>query len=127
MLILFLCSACDRGLDAGPSGPMGIAGRLTFAGEWPADVGQVAVAVYREVLQELADFFALIGADTEVALRAEAYDYFVPIETEGKYQWVVVAWRLQDSFWDFRLLLGCYHAPGDTLPTAVAVRRGEVA
>ena len=126
-LVLYCCSACDHGLDAGPSGAMGIAGRLTFAGQWPANVGQVAVAVYRETPQQLTDFLALVGTDTEVELGAEVYDYFVPIEVEGEYQWVVVAWRLQDNFWDFRSLLGCYHAPGDTRPTTVVVRRGEVA
>lgn len=117
---------CDHGLEAVPPGPTGISGRITFVGEWPEEVGQVAVAVYQQVPQRLEDFFALAGFDAEVELGAQTYDYFVPIETDGVYQWVVVAWRRKDSFWDFTSLLGCYSLPGDLLPRPVAVRRGEI-
>ncbi|MEW6750726.1 MAG: hypothetical protein AB1505_07080 [Candidatus Latescibacterota bacterium] len=118
--------ACDHGLEEVPSGRTGIAGRVVFAGEWPAGVGQVAVAVYREVPQALADFFALAGADDKVALGAAEYAYFVPLPGDAVYAWVVVAWRAEGAFWDFRSLLGCYHVSGDSLPTPVPVRRGAV-
>ncbi|MBT4496956.1 MAG: hypothetical protein HOC74_04505 [Gemmatimonadetes bacterium] len=121
-----LVVGCDHGLEATPPGPTGISGRVTFIGIWPDEVEQVAVAVYREVPQQLEDFFALTGADTEVELGAENYDYFVPIEADGVYQWVVVAWRRKDSFWDFSSLLGCHYLPGEELPGQVAVRRGQV-
>ena len=55
-----------------------------------------------------------------------AYSYFVPIQSDGVYAWVIVVWRAPGSFWDFRSLLGCYHAVGDTVPTPVPVRRGAV-
>lgn len=116
---------CDHGLDATPPAT-GIAGRLTFVGAWPDEVGEVAVAVYQEVPRELSDFFNLIGADTEVRLGEQSYDFFVSLEADGVYRWVVVAWRKKDSFWDFSSLLGCYYVAGDTLPTPVAVRRGEI-
>lgn len=117
---------CDHGLEATPPGPTGISGRVTFVGIWTDEVEQVAVAVYREVPQKPADFFALIGADTEVELGGRSYDYFVPIEGDGVYQWIVVAWRRKDSFWDFSSLLGCHYLPGESLPGQVAVRRGQV-
>ena len=117
---------CDHGLDAAPSGPTGIAGRLTFVGAWPDEVEEVAVAVYQEVPQTLPDFFDLTGADTEVRLGEQSYDFFVSVEADGVYRWVVVAWREKESFWDFSSLLGCYYVAGDTLPTPVVVRRGEV-
>jgi len=117
---------CDHGLEPVPPGPTGIAGRVTFVGAWPEEVGEVAVAVYQEVPQSLEDFFKLTGADTEVLLGTEAYDYFVPVETDGIYRWVIVVWRREESFWDFSSLLGCYYAPGDSLPASVAVRRGEI-
>ena len=119
-------SACDHGLEAEPEGLTGIAGRVTFVGSWPEEVGQVAVAVYEDLPRTLTDLFNLRGTDTEVELNSRTYDYFVPIERDGLYQWVVVAWRKEDSFWDFTALLGCYHASGDTLPGPVSVRRGEI-
>ena len=117
---------CDHGLEATPPGPTGIAGRVTFIGAWPSEVGQVAVAVYRDFPAQIEDFFALIGTDTEVELGAAAYDYFVPVDADGIYRWVVVAWRREDGFWDFSSLLGCYYLPGDELPRSVAVGRGQV-
>ena len=124
---LVLCWGCDRGLDAEVTGQAGIAGRLHFVGEWPANVGQVAVAVYREPPASLTDFFRINGWDTEVALGAESYDYFVPLDGEGVYQWIVVAWRAEGQFWDFTALLGCYHLPDADLPAPVEVGPGEIA
>ena len=109
------------------TGQAGIAGRLHFVGEWPANVGQVAVAVYREPPASLVDFFRINGWDTEVALGAESYDYFVPLDGEGVYQWIIVAWREEDQFWDFTSLLGCYHLPEADRPSSVEVGPGEVA
>jgi hypothetical protein len=122
-----LCWGCDRGLDVEATGQPGISGRLHFVGEWPANVGQVAVAVYREPPASLADFFQINGWDTEVALGAESYDYFVPLDGEGVYQWIIVAWREEDQFWDFTSLLGCYHLPEADRPSSVEVGPGEVA
>ena len=124
---LALCWGCDRGLDAEATGQPGISGRLHFVGEWPANVGQVAVAVYREPPASLADFFQINGWDTEVALGAESYDYFVPLDGEGVYQWIIVAWREEDQFWDFTSLLGCYHLPEADRPSPVEVGPREVA
>ena len=124
---LVLGWGCDRGLDAEATGQTGIAGRLHFVGEWPANVGQVAVAVYREPPASLADFFRINGWDTEVALGAESYDYFVPLDGEGVYQWIVVAWRAEGQFWDFTALLGCYQLPAADRPAPVEVGPGEVA
>ena len=118
---LALCWGCDRGLEVEAGKQLGIAGRLHFAGEWPANVGQVAVAVYREPPALLADFFRINGWDIEVALGVESYDYFVPLDGEGVYQWIVVAWRQKDQFWDFTSLLGCYHQPGADRPSPVEV------
>ena len=123
---LVWCWGCDRGLDAEATGQAGIAGRLHFVGEWPANVGQVAVAVYREPPVSLADFFRINGWDTEVALGSESYDYFVPLDGEGVYQWIVVAWRAEGQFWDFTALLGCYHLPEADRPSPVEVGPGEV-
>ncbi|MXW81152.1 MAG: hypothetical protein F4Z57_19635 [Gemmatimonadetes bacterium] len=120
------CWGCDRGLDAEATRQTGIAGRLHFVGEWPANVGQVAVAVYREPPASLADFFRINGWDTEVALGVESYDYFVPLDGEGVYQWIVVAWRQEDQFWDLTSLLGCYYLPDADFPSPVEVGPGEV-
>lgn len=117
--------ACDRGLEAEP--PLtGISGTVTFRGEWTEDIGEVAVAVYRDLPEEAVDLFGLSGADQGVPLGSRRYDYFVPIEREGVYRWVVVAWRRPDAFWNFTSLLGCYHAEGDSLPGAVEVSPGRV-
>lgn len=120
------CWGCDRGLDAEATGQTAIAGRLDFVGEWPANVGQVAVAVYREPPASLADFFRINGWDTGVVLGAESYDYFVPLDGEGVYQWIIVAWRAEDQFWDLTSLLGCYHLPAADRPAPVEVGPGEV-
>jgi len=123
-------AGCDHGLEAtleaAASGPTGISGRVTFKGVWLEEVEEVAVAVYRDAPRQYEDFFALAGADIEVEPGAQAYDYFVPVDADGLYRWVVVAWRRKDSFWNFTSLWGCYHLPGDDLPRAVAVRRGQV-
>jgi len=50
----------------------------------------------------------------------------VPLDGEGTYQWVIVAWRQEDSFWDFTSLLGCYHLPGADRPTSVVIGKGEI-
>lgn len=121
-----LCCACDHGLGPGPEGVTGIAGHLQFTGEWPADAEEVAVAVYEHIPRSVEELFELSGWDTGVEVGAQDYEYFVPIEREGTYRWIIVAWRRQGSFWDFRSLLGCYHAEGDTLPTPVPVLLGQV-
>ena len=118
-------AACDRGLEAEP--PLtGISGTVTFLGEWTEDIGQVAVAVYRDLPEEATDLFGLSGADQDAPLGSRSYDYFVPLEREGVYRWIIVAWRPPDAFWDFTSLLGCYHVEGDSLPGAVEVSPGRV-
>ena len=118
-------SACDRGLEA--ELPLtGISGTVTFRGEWTEDIGEVAIAVYRDLPGEPADLFGLSGTDQDVPLGSRSYDYFVPLEKEGVYSWIIVAWRRPDAFWDFTSLLGCYHAEGDSLPGAVEVSPGRV-
>ena len=118
-------SACDRGLEAQP--PLtGISGTVTFRGEWTEDIGEVAVAVYRDLPEETADLFGLSGTDQDVPLGSRSYDYFVPLEREGVYSWIIVAWRKPEAFWDFTSLLGCYHAEGDSIPGAVEVSPGRV-
>ena len=124
---LALCWGCDRGLDAEATGQAGIAGRLHFVGEWPANVGQVAVAVYREPPASVADFIRINGWDIEVALGVESYDYFVPLDGEGVYQWIIVAWRargpvlgLLPRFW------AAITYPTPTFPSPVEVGPGEV-
>ena len=127
LLLWGLAAACDHGLQAEPEGgPTGIAGRLTFGGPWPPEVGEVAVAVYEDLPDSVADLFALSGFDAQVALGTPEYEYFVPLSRDGVYRWIVVAWRRPDSFWDFNSLLGCYYVEGDTLPTPVPVTMGEV-
>ena len=123
---LALCWGCDRGLDAEATGQPGIAGRLSFVGEWPAKVGQVAVAVYREPPASVADFFNINGWDTNVELGVESYNYFVPLDGEGVYQWIIVAWREEGQFWDFTSLLGCYRLPGADRPAPVEVNPGQI-
>jgi hypothetical protein len=120
------CWACDHGLDAGPPGQSGIAGRLVFKGEWPPEAEEVAVAVYEHTPRQVADLYELSGWDTGVQVGAQSHEYFVPIERDGTYRWVIVAWRPRGSFWDFRSLLGCYRAAGDSLPTPVTVVLGQV-
>jgi len=126
IVVVALCSGCDHGLEAVASGQTGIAGQVRFVGEWPEGVGQVAVAVYRQPPVSLADFFNINGWDTEVALGGGAYDYFVPLDGEGLYQWIIVAWRREDSFWNFTSLWGCYHLPGAERPSPVMVGAGEI-
>jgi len=127
LAVALWCYGCDHGLDAGPPGQSGIAGRLVFKGEWPPEAEEVAVAVYENTPLQVADLYELSGWDTGVGIGVPFHDYFVPIEGDGTYRWVMVAWRPMGSFWDFRSLLGCYHAPGDTLPTPVTVLQGQVA
>ena len=118
-------TACDRGLEAEP--PLtGIAGTVTFLGEWPQEIGEVAVAVYRDLPEEVEDLFGLSGTDQGVPLGSRSYDYFVPLAREGTYRWIIVAWRRPEAFWDFTSLLGCYHVEGDSLPGAVEVTPGQV-
>ena len=116
---------CDRGLEAEP--PLtGISGTVTFVGEWTEEIGEVAVAVYRDLPEEPADLFGLSGADQGVVLGSRSYDYFVPLAREGVYRWIIVAWRRPEAFWDFTSLLGCYHVQGDSLPGVVEVAPGRV-
>ena len=125
MAALLLAPGCDRGLEAEP--PLtGISGTVTFVGEWTEEIGQVAVAVYRDLPEEVEDLFGLSGTDLDAPLGSRSYDYFVPLQREGTYRWIVVAWRRPEAFWDFTSLLGCYHVEGDSLPGAVEVTPGQV-
>lgn len=117
--------ACGGGLGPGPPDGTGIKGTLVFNGEWPPETDDVAVAVYRRRPQVLADFFNIAGWDTTVTIGAVRFDYFVPLEEPGVYEWIVVAWRPRGGFWNFDSLLGCYHVGNDTLPTPVQVHLGE--
>ena len=122
---LLATTGCDRGLEAEP--PLtGIAGTVTFLGDWPEEIGEVAVAVYRDLPEEVEDLFGLSGTDQDVPLGSGSYDYFVPLAREGTYRWIIVAWRRPDAFWDFTSLLGCYQVEGDLLPGVVEVTPGQV-
>ncbi len=118
--------SCDHGLEAEPEGRTGLAGTLSFEGTWPAGVGHVAVAVYRDFPLAAADLISVAGWDLDVEIGAQSYEFEIELDREGTYRWIVVAWRPPDEFWDFSSLLGCYAAPGDSLPGAVTVIRGEV-
>jgi len=122
-----LITGCDHGLDAASQEGTGLSGRITFVGEWPPEVAEVAVAVYENHPQSLADFVGLSGWDTSTEIGSPTHDFFVPLENEGVYRWVIVAWHSPDGFWDFTSLLGCYHAGGDSLPSPVPVVLGQVA
>jgi len=125
-LLLLSVAGCDHGLAPGPTGITGMAGRLEFVGPWPPQIGEVAVAVYQHHPRELSDFLRLSGYDTGITVGAVTQEYQVELQVEGTYDWVIVAWRPLDSFWDFTSLLGCYHASGDILPTAVPVTLGQI-
>ena len=127
LLTLILQTGCNHGLGPGPPDGTGIKGALIFKGAWPAETADVAVAVYRRRPQNLADFFNITGWDTTVTLGVSRYEYSVPLEEPGFYEWIVVAWRPEDGFWNFNSLLGCYHVGNDTLPTPVEVYPGETA
>ena len=118
--------SCNTGLGPGIPDGTGIKGALIFTGTWPENTADVAVAVYRTRPQTLADFFNIAGWDTTVAIGATRYEYFVPLEMPGIYEWIVVAWRPEGGFWDFNSLLGCYHA-GGALPLPIEVVAGESA
>ena len=126
-LFFFCLLSCDRGLDSGPVDQPGIKGTLIFNDPWPANTADVAVAVYRTLPKNLADFFNIAGWDTTVAIGATRYEYDVPLESAGTYAWVVVAWRPENGFWNFTSLLGCYHIKNSKLPTPVEVVAGETA
>jgi hypothetical protein len=117
----------DHGLGVGPPDGTGIKGTLVFQDAWPAETADVAVAVYRTRPQNLIDFFNIAGWDTTVSLGVNRFEYFVPLEEPGTYEWIVVAWRPEGGFWNFNSLLGCYHLNNDTLPTPVEVQPGETA
>ena len=123
LLAAAVCS-CDHGLDPGPAGPTGIAGQVVFEGEWPAEVAQVAVAVYADQPQTVSDFGNLAGWDTGVPLGVRSYDYSVELQREGDYGWIVVVWRPPDQLWNFTSLLDC-HQSHDAV-RAVSVVRGEI-
>jgi len=128
MLLSLACLAgcgLGHGLDVGPPDGTGIKGTLIFHGIWPTETADVAVAVYRKRPKKLADFFAIAGWDTTVTIGASRFEYAVSLEEPGTYEWIVVAWRPQNGFWDLYSLLGCYHVAADTLPTPVEVRLGE--
>ena len=125
-LVLCLCG-CNHGLGVGPPDGMGIKGTLIFQGAWPPETADLAVAVYRRRPQSLADFFNIAGWDTTVSIGVARYEYFVPLEEPGTYEWIVVAWLPAGGFWNFTSLLGCYHVGSDSLPTPVEVPLGETA
>lgn len=104
-----------------------MAGRITFVGEWPPEVAEVAVAVYENHPQTLGDFVRVSGWDTGIEIGSATHDFHVPLEDEGVYRWVIVAWHSPEGFWDFTSLLGCYHTGSDSLPSPVPVVLGEVA
>lgn len=125
VLLLFWSCDINHGLDVGPPDGTGIKGTLFFNGVWPPETADVAVAVYQKRPQTLADFFNIAGWDTTVTIGVSRYEYFVPLEKPGTYEWIVVAWRPKEGFWSFSSLLGCYHVGNDSLPTPVEVRLGE--
>jgi hypothetical protein len=126
-LLLLLLWGCDHGLDVGPPEGTGIKGTLIFHGTWLPETADVAVAAYRKRPQALEDFFSIAGWDTSVTIGVARYEYSIPLESPGAYEWIVVAWRPEAGFWDFRSLLGCYHVEGASLPTPVEVHLGETA
>jgi hypothetical protein len=128
--VLLACSCnVGTGLDAGPPDGTGIKGTLIFHDEWPGETADVAVAVYRTLPQDVADFFTIAGWDTTVTLGSARYEYHIPMEISENesqtYEWIVVAWRPKDGFWNFSSLLGCYHVGNDTMPTPVEVISGQ--
>ena len=115
----------DHGLDVGPPDGTGVKGTLIFNGAWPPETADVAVAIYQKRPQSLTDFFNIAGWDTTVTLGTGRYEYFVPLEAPGTYEWIVIAWRPENGFWNFSSLLGCYHIGQNPLPTPVEDQLGE--
>ena len=122
-LLVAAACGCDHGLDPVPAGPTGITGQITFEGDWPAEVAEVAVAVYAEQPRTVSDFGSLAGWDTDVPLGASSYQYAIELQGEGDYGWIVVVWRPPDQLWNFTSLLDCYQSRGSV--SAVSVVRGE--
>ena len=101
-----------------------IRGKVTFLGTWPDSTAEVRVAVYGEYPP--SNFFADLRAFSDpLPLETPACEYTVSLPP-GTYEWVIVVWRKEGTFWGPESLIGTYCAGSDTTrPGAVTVVAGE--
>jgi hypothetical protein len=129
VLILILFSGCrmDHGLEPRPASWSGIEGVVNFQGEWPEDIEEVRVAVYRTYPPtDSSDFFRIAGFSESLPLDSARAAYRVAL-VEGVYQWVVAAGRRENLDWveGYVFLAQRVGSPDDPDPLPVTVYRNR--
>ncbi|MCX6169796.1 MAG: hypothetical protein NTX65_10675 [Ignavibacteriales bacterium] len=96
-------AGCDKGIEPEPlkSGVTGFSGKVTFVGNWPADIKRTHVVLFKNVINTSADFFPpnLAFVIDSIPYRSTSFTYnsvdnnFIPLFTlaPGDYNYLVVA------------------------------------
>ncbi len=103
-LALFsLIAGCDKGIEPEPikTGVTGFSGKVTFIGNWPADIKRTHVVLFKNAITTSADFFPpnLSFVIDSIPYRTTSFTYnsvdnnFIPLFTlaPGDYKYLVVA------------------------------------
>jgi hypothetical protein len=127
LLILGLTAGCDGGISPEPAPPVepGFSGTVTFVGEWPSDITQTNIVLFKDPLLSDADFnvFNLRYISNSIPNGSTTFEFdsrsnFLIANIEpGEYAYLAVAQSktpelsLQRKDW---FVTGVYYAGGDT-------------
>ena len=129
LLILFLASACDHGIEPLEAESSGFEGTISFISEWPESVKRSFLVVFQNPLLSDSDFtiFNLKYLSREIPLGVSAYQYssfdssYIPPEPgpfpSGSYGYVAVVQQSTEVLSLARkdwFVSGVYYANGDT-------------
>jgi hypothetical protein len=106
----------DFVLQIGPKNS-GIAGKVTFKGDWPETAEEVRIITAKTFPPEMDEL--IIGAS--IPVNTDRYDYLFKLDP-ATYRIVGIVWRPQDRDWDLLSICGFYFSGGDSLaPGAVVI------
>ena len=117
--------SCDYNHGLHPVPITGIAGTITFRGEWPANTEFVRMVVYRDYPPPSLIAISAIGEP--IPLHVKKYDYVLELPSAGTYRWILVVWKAKNALFTDIKTLGTYYETGDSSqPGSVSVVTNRV-
>jgi hypothetical protein len=146
IIVLFTWIAgCDKGIEPEPENSVsqektGFGGKVTFVGNWPADIKRTHIVVFKNPIVTSDDFFPpnLAFVIDSIPYRSSSFSYnsvdnnFISLFTlaPGDYKYIVVA---QSKTADISLerknwfIVGVYNISGDqSKPRTLIIQEGKM-
>lgn len=143
ILLAYILISCDKGIEPYPE-PVdpentGIAGTVTFLGNWPSGIARTHIVLFKNQIQTEADFFPpnLSYVSNEIDSGTVSLEYDSRTNNlldvniaPGTYRYIVVAQSTKDALSLDRkdwFVVGVFYAPNDnSKPGSIIINEGRV-